>query len=348
MNNRKDRPQNGPGANGLRGGRKIYSGKTCLGGWLDDVGGTAGFHRGFTTDDFETECQHQQTGYGLPTRPIFGAALTSLGEKKMPAVCDLFTPEITGTPTNYTSTAKAMQMGEKIDNEIHFPVSNLRGEELETYRQSWTKESEIGRNLRYQTESRRAANDLRGNFQIKSTRLLPGTPKPLEHFRERLLERHGILSFSALRHHVGRGLITCADLRSAFSKLDVKTSRAEFSQIVAYFTSADSLNSADFIRTVVARTDGFDEAGARATFGRLAAATGAGPLGLETGSFFTQLNRTEHPEVVDGIEKYIAPYSQNEGWVREDDFLLLLSDLFAGAPSSAVFRSSIRGSILGE
>lgn len=45
------------------------------GPWLDALGGTAGYKRGFTTVDYETEAQHQQLGATLRRSPEFGAEL---------------------------------------------------------------------------------------------------------------------------------------------------------------------------------------------------------------------------------------------------------------------------------
>jgi hypothetical protein len=64
------------GANGLR-GKKVYSAKTACGPWLDAVGGPQGYRRGFTSSDFVTEAQAQQTGALISTRPKeFGAGIS--------------------------------------------------------------------------------------------------------------------------------------------------------------------------------------------------------------------------------------------------------------------------------
>lgn len=87
----KQRPPNAPGPNGLRGGRNIYSLKTGVGNWIEDAGGAAVYKRGFTTDDFETECQHQQMGRDLRKPPKFGAALpVALIEPR--TTTDMFNP----------------------------------------------------------------------------------------------------------------------------------------------------------------------------------------------------------------------------------------------------------------
>jgi hypothetical protein len=71
----KPRPVNAAGTNGLRGGIKMYSAKVVTGPWLDTLGGTAGYKRGFTTVDYQTEAQHQQLGVTLIPSPLFGAEL---------------------------------------------------------------------------------------------------------------------------------------------------------------------------------------------------------------------------------------------------------------------------------
>lgn len=61
------------GANHLRGGAGVYSGKTAVGSWMDGVGGPSGYSRGYTTDEFMTEAQLQQLqGRKMPK---YGAAL---------------------------------------------------------------------------------------------------------------------------------------------------------------------------------------------------------------------------------------------------------------------------------
>ncbi len=42
----KGRPDNTPGSNGLRGGKKEFSTKTALGHWMEEYGGPQGYKRG--------------------------------------------------------------------------------------------------------------------------------------------------------------------------------------------------------------------------------------------------------------------------------------------------------------
>jgi hypothetical protein len=86
----------------------MYSNKTVVGPWLDDLGGPAGYKRGFTTGEFETEAQHAQLGATLHLAPEFGAGLPpaeSVGRKPS-TTADLFTG--TGAP-DFTTTTRMQQ-----------------------------------------------------------------------------------------------------------------------------------------------------------------------------------------------------------------------------------------------
>ena len=56
----------------------------------------------------------------------------------------------------------------------------MSDEKLEEYRRTWTSDVPVSRDLRYQTESRRAGMNMPLKFQIASVRMLPGMRK--EHF----------------------------------------------------------------------------------------------------------------------------------------------------------------------
>ena len=99
MTNKKQRPQDGPGANSLRGGINLYSTKVIIGRWQDDIGGPIAFKRGFTTSDYDTEAQHQQRGATLTAASYYGSALPISG--------DLYKTE---SPT-WETTTKHMSIG---------------------------------------------------------------------------------------------------------------------------------------------------------------------------------------------------------------------------------------------
>lgn len=112
MTNKKQRPQNGPGANSLRGGINLYSSKVIIGRWQDDIGGPIAFKRGFTTSDYDTEAQHQQRGATLKAPTYYGSALPITG--------DLYKTE---SPT-WETTTRHMSIG---NQKVIFPSTILRG-----------------------------------------------------------------------------------------------------------------------------------------------------------------------------------------------------------------------------
>jgi len=234
-NNDKPRPVDGTGSNGLRGGKQLYSNKTALGGWLDDVGGPSGFQRGFHSEDFVTTSQQQQQGVIVARKggqQRYGAALPAAIETKPPSVADIF--QNSGNKKHeWTTTTRNMmsRAGEQVPVYNLPTTSSTTREALEKYRKTWTTDSDLARSIRYQTESRRAGNATPNDFQVNSLRLLPGTPKQLERFRERLVEKYGILALTALRHALGSGLISSHQLRSAIATIDVPITRADFSQV---------------------------------------------------------------------------------------------------------------------
>jgi hypothetical protein len=54
------------------------------------------------------------------------------------------------------------------------PGSNVQGEELEQYRKTWSSDVPVSRELRFQTESRRATNYVPEKFKVYTVRMLPG------------------------------------------------------------------------------------------------------------------------------------------------------------------------------
>ena len=105
--NKKVRPPNGPGPNGLRGGRNCYGGKTAVGPWLDSVGGPCGYNRGFTTDDYQTEAQKQQLGATQEKAPRFGAALPKAIVDPTPTAADTLSSK-SGFVNDWSTTTTVM------------------------------------------------------------------------------------------------------------------------------------------------------------------------------------------------------------------------------------------------
>jgi hypothetical protein len=247
--------------------------------------------------------------------------------------------------------------------ESHVPPSNVGREDLEKYRAKWTSDVPASRTMRFQTESRRATVHAPLKFQMPSLRLLPGTtlcltcrlvaiiqsclkltgptlsndkmigtPRPLERFRERLLEKYGILGLAVVRFYVGVGDISIEDLRTAVKKMDVSLDRFELNQIAAYFTQTQIMSADKFIRFVVARTDGFEEMKPTPDelYDRLLSDSPAGPT-IE--ALLEKMNAEIHPEFVQGFSQYLSVYAQAEpGFIGREEFRLILTDFYASAP----------------
>lgn len=240
---RKLRPANGPGANGLRGGRNVYpSGKTAVGVWLDEKGGPSGYKRGFTTQEFITEGQLQQMGATLERPPEFGAALPPVEHlgRKPPKAGDLFDPKYSGLLQREwtTNTMRQYASGTTPVNETHLPRSNMPREQLVAYQQKWSSDTPASRSMRFQTENRRAGNAANQLFQTACLRLLPGTPIILERFREHLIERHGVLALARLRYCMGQGTVSCAQFRASIVKCEVKLTPSDINQVCASLVAA--------------------------------------------------------------------------------------------------------------
>ena len=110
-------------------------------------------------------------------------------------------------------------------------VPNLPRDKLEEYRNHWTCDNEVGRKFRFQTESRHAGNSANDKFQVTCLRFLPGTPKALEVYRERVVERFGIFGLSAIKHYLGKGVIACSTLQQRLKSSGVEIKQYELNQV---------------------------------------------------------------------------------------------------------------------
>lgn len=325
----KQRPNDGPGANGLRGGKNIYSKKTTIGNWVDEWGGPQFYKRGFSISDFETEAQNQQKGAMKEIPLYFGADLpapASIRTKK-PTTFDVFCPE--GTNASHwvtTATATMGNGGKALVPESHLLPSNISHQQLQEYHKHWTSDTPCARTMRFTTENRRQGNAANKLFQTPSLRLLPGTPRILETFRENLIERYGVLALVVARFYVGKGIITCNELKTGISKIGIKLSPPQVNQILAFFTPTNNLDADYFMKILVAKMDGFNEEDIRILYSNLAS-----PSVID--GVKARLNYDIHPEVAQGISENISIYGTDENFTV-DDFVQLHLDLYSAKPSA--------------
>jgi hypothetical protein len=114
------------------------------------------------------------------------------------------------------------------------PPSSLSRDKLEEYRKQWTTDTEIGRTYRFNTETRLAGNAISDKFQTHSVRFLPGTPKSLENFREKLVEKYGILALCVLRFSLGKSeIMSSREFKSILNSLGIDLKQYEIIQVRA-------------------------------------------------------------------------------------------------------------------
>jgi len=333
----KPRPLDGPGANGLRGGRGVYnSGKTAIGVWLDAKGGPSGYKRGFHTDDYATEGQTQQMGGILGKTAYFGSELPNPEHlhRKPPKMQDLFDPLYSGEQKlDYMTNTKALYQNstEKII-ENHLPRSNMPRDELEQYQKTWCCDTPAFREVRYQTENRRAGNAANKNFQTPSLRLLPGTPKIIEIFRLNLIEKYGVLSLPMLRHVMGKGEITCDGWKSRIKATDIKLFPHELNQILAYFTPTNFINVDRFVNMIAAKVDGYDENQPKKIFNKLFDSDNR----ISSGDLLLRCDSDSYPEISLGLNEnhFIDAYVGDDGMIGVEEFILLHKDIYSTTPIS--------------
>jgi len=331
----KPRPLDGPGANGLRGGRNVYnSGKTAIGVWLDAKGGPSGYKRGYHTSDYQTEGQSQQDGARFYTAPYFGAELPNPEHlhRKPPKMQDLFDPLYSKeAPNDYLTNTGAMyqQQGQKYP-ENHLPRSNMPREVLEQYQQTWSSDTPASRAMRFQTENRRAGNAANKNFQTPSVRLMPGTPIMIEKYRLKLIEKYGVLALPVLRFHIGKGEMTCAEWKSRMAATEVKQFPHEINQILAYYAPGNTIQVDKFVSMVAAKTDNFSTARVLEIF---AAKFGAGQR--TTGvDLLSRMNSGGFPEIHAGFEAFITGYEGDDGLIGEEEFVTIHKDMYSTSPKT--------------
>jgi hypothetical protein len=341
--NQRQRPPDGPGANGLRGGKNVYSPKVCIGGFVEDIGGPSNYKKGFTNEDFFTE----NSRYGSNMSGLeYGAGLPMHVSAQQPSTFDVFAPSKDANSSTWQTTTRSTFTTNDFSNKsapLHVLVANPKADE---YRKTWTQDSDAARKFRFQVESRMKSSDKQvAKFEPEDVRLLPGTPMAIEKFRRKLIERHGILSFSALRFHLPRDTVSLGQFRKLIQSLNVDISKSEtdqvsipyvyiysilgliYMQVFSYFTPYDEFESSKFMRILLTQMKDYDQLHAH----QICAAF-AGESKIDMNAFiFRFVSSAYHPEVADGLADYIVSYSE-DGFLDNAAVHSLCYDLYASAP----------------
>lgn len=212
----------------------------------------------------------------------------------------------------------------------------LSREKLVEYRNQWTSDKKANRKIRFQTESQLAGSFASQRFRHTALRLLPGTPKSLEDYRKRVVERYGLFGVSALRFHVGLRSMSCADFRSRIRSLGVDVKPHELSQIMAYITPSGVLltdkEAEDFFLVIKGHREGFSSSFVSHLFFTLCNDSSEGAL-LPLSSLLLLLDTDKHPDLMAGFTTFLPAYCSTDS-LSLDQFIELNDDLYASSPDS--------------
>jgi hypothetical protein len=312
--------ENGPGANGLRGGIKAYSAKVTTGQWLDTCGGPMGYKRGFTTSNFETEAQHAQLGVVAKAPGFYGAGIKIADQRDQYG-----NDTLKGNAEQWTSTMKGthpdFSVMKRDPNDYELLQPRMTREALLAYRKKWTCDSENNRKIRYHTESRMAANQLKGMFNTVSLRSLPGTPNSLEQYRNRVVERYGIFALCAIKLHFGVEPLSSFEFKAKFKDVGVAIKPYELSQILAYITPSTvglSVKEMEcFHLTMKGHLDGFSAQEASNVFFNITGGEEDVSVPID--------------QLADGFTTFLPAYTTRDS-VTVEEFVAMHDDMYSCSP----------------
>jgi hypothetical protein len=328
----KDRPQNGPGANSLRGGLRKYNTKTILSNWQEDVGGPQGYKTGFTTEEYISESQLQQLGDRKI--PLFGSALPDVETiLHPPEAKQIFQPpqgpgSKTWITANQTQQNSIMMHTAETKHSSSDTGCNLPLKDLEEYRTRWTHDNIEGRQIRFVTESKRMTQ-LADKFKEYVVKLMPGCPEPVSRIRSQLIEKHGAVAFGKLKLALGKRIIHTDELNRILNDLQLVFTRLEFAKILPFFTATHEIPSERIHRVFLANTQGFsDFEQPEYIFGRLFTRE---RVSLE--EIITTMSTSTIPGIVESLIEVLPAYVGWDGNIGVAEFSSLLYDLFSSAPN---------------
>lgn len=207
------------GANTLRGGVRVYSAKCLESNWVEDrqIPGALGSRPHAATEYAARAREH--SGAGLPK---YGAELLEPGAA--PAVlgpvstsADLVHPVGGPGSDQWQSITAAAHNSEGKRTEFATLRQAPRvppAEELASYRQRWIRDDPAAVDARWHTASTdiNCCPHVPPALRPRATRVLPGVPKAVERFRDKVRGKHGLMGLRV----VGKAMaIACAAVESA-------------------------------------------------------------------------------------------------------------------------------------
>jgi hypothetical protein len=298
------------------------------------VGGPGGYKRGFSTEEFQTEGQHQQLGFrNNKIDPLYGAALP-------PKVNPLDT-NANALESKDWSTVSRSEFTTEFGPEWK-PSMNMTKEETKDYRSKWCSDNPTGRTMRFETEAQRAANAAApDSLKVVRLRLLPGSPLSLEKLRSIIVENYGILAFSALRAGLPKDEVDDTTFLKVITELGCPVAaknggitKLEFAQVMSHMTAGVTFSPTKFFSSIAGSMNAFDVNYVTTTFSKLFGGNIA-----TIGDLLERVNIDVYPELHEGFSQYLSAYATDDV-LTCDDFILLHQDMFCS--SSGAYDSCIR------
>ena len=204
----------------------------------------------FSSARFVTTSMSQQyETTGAPAKLGRALPASSAGQFNYEIIC----PDTDASPKNWASVSNTMHRHPSESAPTEFSTNfKLRGgfktrEEVQQYRDEWTKDSPLGRSRRFKTTNNLGPG-AGTRYQTRQLRALPGAPMAVEQLREKVHRQAGSLGLVELKSTFasfdtsGDSRLSRVELRQGLEKLGVMVPAADLDRCVAHFDkSGDGL-----------------------------------------------------------------------------------------------------------
>lgn len=197
-------PHTRPGANALRGGQKSFGAKTLGGNWYESRKDPAfpGCRREAATEAAERALEGTRR-----TVPLYGTGLPTTAEATFEDghldYSNVVGFDKTAGPGEWKSVTAATYVtpgeeGCKDFSTSFKTLSHTSTEDLDAYKARWLVAGDKAAGERFTSTASASATGVPSTFRVRPTRVLPGVPKVVETFREKIIERGGMLGIRTI------------------------------------------------------------------------------------------------------------------------------------------------------
>mmetsp|Transcript_129208 Transcript_129208/g.313888 ORF Transcript_129208/g.313888 Transcript_129208/m.313888 type:complete len:431 (+) Transcript_129208:94-1386(+) len=359
----------GPGgANTLRGGKRSFDPRVLNGNWVEDrlepkFPGTRPDPRS-TTRQMELEATHGRTkrfGLGLrDTEAKFDDTIDygNVVEYDKKAGADTWKSVTRATHQRPQDMSRGGAGGE-FSSAFHMTKHELTADPsaMDDYRKRWAREGEKASERRFTSQFNRSVNKtVTKEHQVRVTRRLPGVPKPVEDFRDKIAERGGMNGIRAIARifriidDSGDRRLSRVEFKNCLVDYGLSFTETEFFSLWRYF-DRDGNNFVDydeFLRGVRGEMNARRRAIVDVAFGRLDK-TGDGEVTIA--DLQTCYDTSQHPDVISGkstrdevLADFLSQWDRTvrDGKVTPDEFAEYYNDISASVFDDDEFELIIR------